>query len=87
MAEYWGRGYATECAFAALGFGFEHIGLQEIVSMTAAINERSQRVMQKLGMTCNRDEEFDHPFVPVAHRLQRHVLFRLSKQDFEANRS
>lgn len=85
MAEYWGQGYATEGAMAALRFGFEHIGLQEIISMTAVINQRSQRVMQKLGMTCNRDEDFDHPFVPAGHRLQRHVLCRVSKNAFESN--
>ena len=84
MAKHWGRGYATEGALAALRVGFEHIGLPEIISMTAVINTRSQRVMQKLGMTCNRDEDFDHPFVPVGHRLQPHVLFRLSKHAFES---
>jgi hypothetical protein len=34
-------------------------------------------------MTCNRDEDFDHPLVPAGHKLQRHVLFRLSKHEFE----
>lgn len=81
MAEYWGHGYATEGAEAALKFGFETIGLNEIVSMTATINTRSQRVMQKLGMTCNRDEDFDHPLVPAGHALQRHVLYRLKKDN------
>lgn len=77
MAEYWGQGYATEGANAALKYGFETVGLDEIISMTAIINTRSQRVMQKLGMTCNRDEDFDHPLVPAGHQLQRHVLYRL----------
>ncbi len=51
--------------------------------MTAVINTRSQRVMQKLGMTCNRDEDFDHPFVPAGHQLQHHVLYRLSRDAFQ----
>ena len=82
MPEYWGRGYATEGAAAAMRFGFETAGLDEIVSMTAIINTRSQRVMQKLGMTCNRDEDFDHPFVPPEHQLTRHVLYRIRRQEF-----
>lgn len=84
MTDYWGQGYATEGALAAIQFGFEQLWLPEIISMTAVINTRSQRVMQKLGMTCNRDEDFDHPFVPAGHRLQRHVLCRLSKRSFES---
>jgi RimJ/RimL family protein N-acetyltransferase len=87
MAEHWGRGYATEGALAALQFGFEHFGLREIISMTAVINTRSQRVMQKLGMTCNRNEDFDHPFVPAGHKLQRHVLCRLSKHAFASTQT
>lgn len=86
MAEYWGQGYATEGAEAALKFGFETIGLNEIISMTAIVNTRSQRVMQKLGMTCNRDEDFDHPLVPAGHALQRHVLYRLARDAFQRPR-
>lgn len=85
IAEYWGEGYATEGANAALKYGFESAGLPEIVSMTAVNNIRSQRVMQKLGMSCNRDEDFDHPLVPVGHRLQRHVLYRLSQNASKRN--
>jgi RimJ/RimL family protein N-acetyltransferase len=35
---YWGRGYATEAARAALRFGFEQAGLDEVVSFTAEVN-------------------------------------------------
>jgi ribosomal-protein-alanine N-acetyltransferase len=31
--EYWGRGFATEAAHAAVADGFEHVGLAEIVSL------------------------------------------------------
>ncbi len=50
---FWGRGYATEAASAALTFGFETVGLTEIVSYTSAINLRSRRVMERLGMSRN----------------------------------
>lgn len=72
----WGRGYATQAARAALAFGFGELGLAEIVSFTALANARSIAVMERLGM--RRDGEFDHPRLPAGHRLQRHVLYRLS---------
>jgi RimJ/RimL family protein N-acetyltransferase len=74
---YWGQGYATEAARAAAADGFERLGLAEIVSFTAAINRRSRRVMEKLGMTHDAADDFDHPALPREHRLRRHVLYRL----------
>ncbi len=73
---YWGKGYAGEAAHASLDFGFEQLGLDEIVSFTAKDNLRSQAVMQRLGMTSSPVDDFDHPNVPEGHRLRRHVLYR-----------
>jgi ribosomal-protein-alanine N-acetyltransferase len=78
-APYWGRGYATEGAIHSLRFAFEHLGLDEIVSMTARINMRSRRVMEKLGMTHDEADDFDHPRVPAGSRLCRHVLYRIRR--------
>jgi len=75
--EHWGKGYATEAARAALDFGFKQIRLEEIVSFTVPDNIRSRRVMEKLGMTHNPADDFDHPAFPQGHRLCRHVLYRL----------
>jgi len=75
-ADYWGRGYATEAARAAVAFGFESLGLAEIFSFTATQNIRSRQVMQRLGMTHDPAEDFDHPLLPAGHRLCRHVLYR-----------
>ena len=76
-AAAWGAGYAPEAARAATRDGFDRLGLSEIVSFTAVANERSQRVMQKLGMVRDPAEDFDHPNLPEGHRLRRHVLYRL----------
>ena len=78
---YWGHGYATEAAGAALSFGFGQPGLQEIVSFTAAGNTRSQRVMNRLGMSHDPAEDFDHPAVDGT--LRRHVLFRISDEHWQ----
>ena len=77
--DYWGQGFATEAAQAAVADGFDRVGLDEIVSFTAPANVRSVRVMQRLGMTHDPADDFDHPRVPVGHRLRRHVLYRLKK--------
>jgi ribosomal-protein-alanine N-acetyltransferase len=77
--EHWGRGYATEGARAAVDFGFDDLGLAEIVSMTTPSNRPSRRVMEKLGMTRDPADDFDHPRVPVGSPLRRHVLYRLAK--------
>ncbi|HIC80883.1 MAG TPA: N-acetyltransferase, partial [Kiloniellaceae bacterium] len=80
--EYWGKGYATEGARACLRFGFEELGLKEIVSFTATTNLPSQRVMQRLGMTHDPVGDFDHPALPKGHRLERHVLYRLRRDSW-----
>jgi RimJ/RimL family protein N-acetyltransferase len=74
---YWGNGYATEGARAALAFGFDEAGLEEIVSICVPANRRSVAVMERLGMTYTG--EFDHPRFPPGHRLRRHVLYRLAQ--------
>ena len=48
--EHWGHGYATEAARKAVQFGFDHLGLEEIVAMTVPANGPSRRVMERLGM-------------------------------------
>jgi ribosomal-protein-alanine N-acetyltransferase len=83
---YWGRGYATEAAREALRFGFEDVGLDEIVSFTSIPNVRSQAVMERIGLERVPDGDFDHPSVdPAAYPdLVRHVLYRLDGATWEA---
>jgi RimJ/RimL family protein N-acetyltransferase len=75
---YWGKGYATEAAQAAIDDGFNRVGLKEIVSMAAIGNMASVKVMERLGMTCAF--EFDHPHHPEGDPLRRHVLYRLPRK-------
>ncbi len=73
----WGHGYATEAARAALAFGFEEVGLDEIVSLTTVANRRSRAVMERLGMSRDAADDFEHPSLSPGHPQRPHVLYRL----------
>jgi len=81
-AEYWGAGLATEAAREIVRYAFEELKLPELVSIAAVGNERSRRVMAKLGMTHDPAENFDHPKLPATHPLRRHVLYRLTHEQW-----
>ncbi|NNG03461.1 MAG: GNAT family N-acetyltransferase [Inquilinus sp.] len=76
--DHWGQGYATEAGRVALEFGFGRLGLAEIVSFTTAGNARSRTVMQRLGMTRDPADDFDHPTLAEADPLRPHVLYRIA---------
>jgi RimJ/RimL family protein N-acetyltransferase len=76
-AEHWGRGLATEAASAVVRHAFESLALDALLSFTVPANIRSRRVMEKIGMTHDPADDFDHPHLPEGHPLRRHVLYRL----------
>lgn len=78
-SQYWNQGYATEGAKAVLAYGFDRCGLTEIVSFTVPSNTRSIRVMEKIGMQQDTNGDFSHPKLPPAHRLSKHILYRIKK--------
>jgi ribosomal-protein-alanine N-acetyltransferase len=75
---FWGCGYATEGAAAALEAAFTRFGAKEVVSMAVPANRRSWRVMERLHMTRDPQDDFDHPGLPEGHPWRRHVLYRMS---------
>lgn len=76
----WGRGYATEAGRVSIDFAFDHLGLDEVVSMAVVDNAASRRVMERLGMTRRPEDDFGHPKLPFDHPLRRHVLYRISRR-------
>lgn len=86
-ASQWGHGYAPEAALEALRFGFDDVHLDEIVSFTSVGNAKSRRVMTKIGMEHNPEDDFDHPRLPKTSALSRHVLYRISSAAFSARES
>lgn len=74
--EFWGQGLAFEAAKLALEFAFNELRLDEVVSFTPTSNERSLRLMQRLGMSRDLAGDFEYPALPAGHPLRPHVLFR-----------
>jgi RimJ/RimL family protein N-acetyltransferase len=70
MPEFWGRGLATEIAQACIRIGFDQLHFPSLVAITTPANLGSQRVMQKVGLTYERD---------IVHAGVKHVLFRICK--------
>ena len=68
--DHWNRGYATEMAREAVRVAFDVLELDDLVSFTVDRNPASRAVMEKLGMTYERDLE--HAGLP-------HVLYRLTR--------
>ena len=79
---HWGNGFATEGAVEALRFGFKVMHMPEVVSFTATANERSRKVMQRLGMRQDVDGDFEHPAFDLGDPTRMHVLYRLSRESW-----
>ena len=80
---FWGRGYATEAARASLDFAFTKLALDEVVAFTAMINQRSQLIMERIGMTDTQDS-FYHPALNPDHPLAEHVLYKITQQQWNS---
>jgi ribosomal-protein-alanine N-acetyltransferase len=70
---HWGRGYATELATAWLRYGFEHLGLERIVAVADPENVASRHVMEKLGMTYEKN---------IIHYGHDTVYYAVSRERF-----
>jgi ribosomal-protein-alanine N-acetyltransferase len=77
MAEYWGRGLATEMAEEILSVAFERLGMTDLVCFTLTTNRASQRVMKKAGFEYERD---------VVHAGLPHVLYRITAPEWRERR-
>ncbi|WP_328771178.1 GNAT family N-acetyltransferase [Streptomyces sp. NBC_00286] len=80
MRSAWGHGYATEAALVCLAFGFETLGLPELVASTTAKNLRSQAVMRRIGMNRDPADDFEDPSVTEGP-LRRCVLYRIPRRE------
>ena len=79
---HWRQGYALEAATAVLACAFAQVQLAELLAFTVPANLPSQALMQRLGMQRNPHDDFDHPLLPEGHPLRRHLLYRLSRDNW-----
>lgn len=85
-SKFWGRGIASESARSVLDRAFGPLGLEEVISFTAASNTRSRRVMEAIGLSRDLDGDFDHPAIAEGDPLRPHVLYRIDRGRYRALR-
>ncbi|MBX9730057.1 MAG: GNAT family N-acetyltransferase, partial [Sphingomonas sp.] len=76
---HWRQGYALEAMIAALDWGWAHFDAPRIVAITSAINIKSQRMMERLGMHRLADADYDHPLIPVGDPLRPMVTYAIDR--------
>lgn len=76
----WGKGFATEGASACLDFAFNTLNRDAILSICPAINDKSEKVMKKIGM--RKVKSFDHPLLMEYKSLERCYLYEINKSSF-----
>jgi RimJ/RimL family protein N-acetyltransferase len=69
----WGAGYATEAGAEALRVAFGPVGLDQVWSITAVANVKSQAVMRRLGLV--EHSRYRHPDLPGEHELSDQVAY------------
>ncbi|MEZ5407770.1 MAG: GNAT family N-acetyltransferase [Acidimicrobiales bacterium] len=77
LQQWWGRGVATEAARDVLGFAFDDIGLDRLVSIRHVDNDASGRVMAKLGF-----QPFLQTVVPLYN--QPVTVSRLTAEEYRS---
>ena len=77
----WGKGYAREGAEACLDWAWHKLDASSVIAVTVPANLRSWGLMERLGMTRNPEEDFDHPSLPEGDPLRHHVLYRIERPD------
>lgn len=74
----WGQGLVTAAAREVLNMAFRTLKLAEVFAFSVVDNQRSIRVMERLGMEQDTEPFFDHPAVSEG-RLRRHVLYKVTR--------
>ncbi len=75
--KHWNKGYATEGAKRCLEYGFNDLLLPKIICIAPAINVKSEKVMQKIGLT--KAGNFIHPYLVDNERLRKCVMYEITK--------
>jgi RimJ/RimL family protein N-acetyltransferase len=84
---FWGKGIASEAAREWLRYGFEDLGLDQVIAIAVQANRRSIAVMERIGMRRDDAGDFDHPRIgdDMPH-LKRHSLHVIDAAQWAAGR-
>ena len=74
-----GQGYVTEAARACLRWAWANLEVARVVAITVPANERSWRVMERLGMTRCRELDYAHPRYAPDDPLSRHITYAMER--------
>jgi RimJ/RimL family protein N-acetyltransferase len=77
---FWGVGYATEAARAALDRAFAVHDAPFVVALTVEGNGPSRRVMERIGMVRRADLDFHDPSFSAA--LNPAIVYRMDRADW-----
>lgn len=75
---WWGHGYATEAARAAMHWGFEQIGFPDLLSLIDPDNHLSIAVATRLGESLRGETEV------MGHRV---LVYGISRAEWTASRT
>lgn len=80
---HWNKGYAFEGAAACMEHGFKTLRLDKVISIAPKINERSEKIMKRLGMT--KKGELKHPDLAAHPILETCVVYELNSKEWNRN--
>tara|TARA_B110000908_G_C10091101_1_gene374054 strand:+ start:143 stop:730 length:588 start_codon:yes stop_codon:yes gene_type:complete len=76
----WGKGYAPEAAKCLLHAAFNEFNLEQVIAFTSKLNQKSIRVMEKIGMTHDERDDFIMPF--GNEDIKPHALFKMTSSQY-----
>jgi ribosomal-protein-alanine N-acetyltransferase len=80
LKKHWNKGYATEAAKACLDYGFQNLGIEEIVARSDKRNEASIKVMKNIGMKYDKDILFDE-YEGVVYKITARDILHLHRSN------
>lgn len=79
--DWWGQGYATEAATAVLRYAFEELSCPLVSVFHYPQNEKSKRVIQKLGFSCEGHLRMSN--VLSDGRTTDEVCYSMTREEYE----
>lgn len=76
LKKYWGKGYASETAFASLNHGFKALGFKEIVGIADVAHTASNTILKKVGLIKQNEFIYDGTL---------HNFYSLTKKEWQEN--